>query len=344
MKKTNKEALEVANYVSDFLRNYVPTYKTGSSHTIKTYKITFSLFLSFLEEEKKESIDTFNWNSFSKENIEDFMKWLDSNRSNLSSTINIRLGCLREFLKYVSENNIDLVYLYQQAKTIKKRKTPKRKVNGMTKEAIQTLMSMPDTSTSIGIRDLTMMIVLYATAARIDELLSIRIKDLHLKDKKPYVGIVGKGNKVRSLYLPQKAVKHLNHYLFLFHCENPDEEEYVFYANHSYGKTKITQPAFAKRLKLYAKEANKINNDVPIELHSHQFRHARASHWLDEGMNIVQISFLLGHEQLQTTMVYLDITAEEELNAYNSVQDEVDKNVSPKWKNSLSSLLNACGV
>ena len=43
----------------------------------------------------------------------------------------------------------------------------------------------------------------------------------------------------------------------------------------------------------------------------YEFRHAKASHWLEDGMNIVQISFLLGHEQLQTTMTYLDITTEE---------------------------------
>ena len=67
--------------------------------------------------------------------------------------------------------------------------------------------------------------------------------------------------------------------------------------------------------------------DVPLDLHAHQFRHAKASHWLEDGMNIVQISFLLGHEQLQTTMVYLDITTEEEAKALATLEDENDKKV-----------------
>ena len=57
-------------------------------------------------------------------------------------------------------------------------------------------------------------------------------------------------------------------------------------------------------------------------------RHAKASHWLEDGMNIVQISSLLGHEQLQTTMVYLDITMEQELKALATLEDENDKTAS----------------
>ena len=83
---------------------------------------------------------------------------------------------------------------------------------------------------------------------------------------------------------------------------------------------------------------------MPLGLHAHQFRHARASHWLQEGVNIVQISFLLGHEQLQTTMVYLDITTEDELAALEVLETEEDKKVVPKWKNADGSLAGFCGL
>ena len=61
-------------------------------------------------------------------------------------------------------------------------------------------------------------------------------------------------------------------------------------------------------------------------------------------MNIVQISFLLGHEQLQTTMVYLDITAEEKAKALATLEDENDKKVSAKWKTPDGSLVDFCGI
>lgn len=65
--------------------------------------------------------------------------------------------------------------------------------------------------------------------------------------------------------------------------------------------------------------------DVPMDLHAHQFRHAKASHWLENGMNIAQISYLLGHESIQTTMVYLDITTKQEEKALETLEGENQK-------------------
>ena len=66
--------------------------------------------------------------------------------------------------------------------------------------------------------------------------------------------------------------------------------------------------------------------------------HARASHWLEEGMNIVEISVLLGHEQLATTMRYLDISTDDQIKAMATLEDESDSKVSAKWKNNNGSL------
>ena len=78
--------------------------------------------------------------------------------------------------------------------------------------------------------------------------------------------------------------------------------------------------AVSKRLKKYATEANFLCPDVPCNLHVHQLRHAKASHWLEDGINVVQISFLLGHEQLKTTMVYMDVTTEHDINALTALK------------------------
>jgi site-specific recombinase XerD len=97
-------------------------------------------------------------------------------------------------------------------------------------------------------------------------------------------------------------------------------------------------------LKKHAVCAHEICNEVPNDLHAHQIRHAKASHWLEDGMNIVQISLLLGHEHLQTTMVYLDITNDVKATALATLEDETSQKVTPKWKNADGSLLNLCGL
>lgn len=65
------------------------------------------------------------------------------------------------------------------------------------------ILAEPDQRTKTGVRDLTFLTVLYGTAARIDEVLSMKIGSLRLDFAKPYANVVGKGDKVRTLYLPQ---------------------------------------------------------------------------------------------------------------------------------------------
>jgi len=81
-----------------------------------------------------------------------------------------------------------------------------------------------------------------------------------------------------------------------------------------------------------------------VTLHAHQFRHAKASHWLEDGLNIVQISYLLGHAQLETTTVYLDVTLEQKNAALATLEDENDKKVQAKWKQQGNTLSNFCGI
>ena len=149
----------------------------------------------------------------------------------------------------------------------------------------------PSPLSRTGRRDMAFLILLYSTAARLDELLSMKNSQLHLSDEKPYAVIIGKGNKIRTLYLLPKTVAHLKRYLAEFHGETPDPEAYVFYSRNTGCHGKLTQPAISKMLRKYAKMAHEVCSDVPLGLHAHQLRHSKASHWLEDGMNIIQISF-----------------------------------------------------
>jgi len=73
-------------------------------------------------------------------------------------------------------------------------------------------------------------------------------------------------------------------------------------------------------------------------------RHAKASHWIEDGLNVLQVSFLLGHAHLETTMVYLDITTEDKAKALATLENETDKRIAKKWKNPNGSLRGFCGL
>ena len=344
MSKPSSEAIEIAKSISVFLRDYAPVQLSASSHTIRAYETAISLYVGFLEAEKNTSSSNFSKSCFEKKVVEEWLCWLSEHRGCSPATCNNRLASLRTFLSYLGDCNVNYIYLANEAATIKLRKTQKKKITGLSREAVRTILNEPDPQSITGLRDLVFMILLYATATRIDEMLSLKNCDLHLSGERPSVTIHGKRNKLRTIYLLPKAVAHLKQYLKVYHGEKPDQEAYVFYSRISGKYGKMTQPAIAKMLKKYAASAHEKCWDVPLTLHAHQFRHAKASHWLEDGLNIVQISYLLGHAQLETTMVYLDITLEQKNAALATLEDENDKKVQAKWKKQGNSLANFCGV
>lgn len=341
--KTKKDSSSIARHISSFLYEYVPSQKTESVHTLKAYQDAISLYLRFLEE---NGIKTSNFDAscFERNKIEEWLHWLQDSRGNQPQTRNNRLASLRTFLKYLGHKEPRFLYLYLEASEIDRCRTQKKKVEGLSRPAVKALLDSPDQSSHMGRRDLVMMLMLYSTAARIDEILSMKVRQLNLDSAKPSANIVGKGRKVRTLYLLPRTVAHVRKYLTEFHGENPDPESYVFYSRNEGTHGKLNPASADKMLKKHAKRAHEKCEEVPLNLHAHQLRHAKASHWLEDGMNIVQISFLLGHEQLQTTMVYLDITTEDEVKALATLEGDNSTKVEKKWKKKDGSLRNLCGL
>jgi len=343
MVKMNSQAVAIPKYISTFLNDYAPAHLTGSEHTMRSYETALILFIGFLEC-RGIKCSELSCKLFEHQIIEDWLKWLSESRKCSPETCNNRLAALRAFIRYLSSRDVSYLYLLNDSKTVPTRKTVKRKVCGLTKNTVKVLLSLPDATKKVGIRDVTLMVVLYGTAARLDEILSLKIKDLHMDGAKPYITVTGKGGKSRAIYLLPKAVDHLNNYLCAFFGDTMSPDVYVFFSRNKGVSGKLSQAAVHKMLKKYAADAHEMDSDVPLDLHAHQFRHARASHWLEEGINIVQISRLLGHVQLETTMVYLDITTEQEALALATLEDEKAKNAVPKWNPEKDTLSSLCGL
>lgn len=161
---------------------------------------------------------------------------------------------------------------------------------------------------------------------------------------KPFVYLHGKGGKRRTAYLLPKAVTNIKGLIRENHGETPNPDDYLFYSRVGGNKGMLTEPAIDKRIKKYAVSAHEKCSEVPVDTHAHQFRHAKASHWLEDGINVVQISFLLGHENLNTTMKYLDITTEEKIKALATLETEEEHNTPKKWRNNKAILSAFLGL
>lgn len=100
----------------------------------------------------------------------------------------------------------------------------------------------------------------------------------------------------------------------------------------------------AKRIKYAQKQLMKVVRKCLLRPMHINFVMQKASHWLADGINVVQVSFLLGHKQLETTMRYLDITTEDKIKALATLEDENQKAVPKKWKNKNGTLTDFCGL
>ena len=228
--KSGKEARFLSKSVSEFISVYAPAHLTESENTLKSYQATLGKYLGFLEDNKGFSIQTISSECFERPVIEEWMRHMRNIEHLSPDTCNIRLGGLRTYLKYLGTREVKYKYLYSEAVDIPLMKTEKKKVSGLSKKVVKALMAAPNQSTPAGRRDLVFMIIAYGTAARMSEILSIKVGHLFLDGSKPRVTVIGKGGKVRTLYLLPKAVAHIRKYLNTAYGENPDPERYLFYS------------------------------------------------------------------------------------------------------------------
>ena len=340
-KGSSPEGAALARHIHDFVWGYVPSQLTPSAHTQRSYMAGLSSFVGWLGSTGTTPM-TLSAADFGAEPVEKWLDWLATERGNSPQTCNVRLAAVRAFARYVSRRDATFAHLEAEAASVPQRKAPKRKVEGMSEDAVRAMAHAPDQETRCGRRDAALIAVLYATACRIGELLTMTVSQLHLDDAHPHAVVVGKGNKARCVYLPGRAVDHVRAYLGEFHGDDPDPGAYVFFSrNHPPGTHPLSRDAVAKMLRKHAVTAHATCVDVPLDVTPHRFRHARATHWLERGMRLAQISLLLGHASIEITMAYLDVTVDAEAEAMQSIAGIGEPK---RWKGSESTILAFCGL
>lgn len=234
-----------------------------------------------------------------------YLDSLTGDRGLSSSTRNNRLAVLRAFVSYAAACRPEYISLSGELSAIKVRKSDRfAKVDYMTEKAVEALLKEPDTRTAIGLRDQMIMVMLYDTGARIQEALGIRLCDLRL-DRTPTAQLFGKGRKIRTVPLMANTVGKLKNYISVFHKrESMLSEKPLFYVERKGQLQSICDDTVRIRIRKYADAAREKCGDVPETVYPHLWRHTRAMHLYQHGMDLTLISQWLGHASLETTLVY----------------------------------------
>ena len=199
-----------------FLTIHLPKHRCFSKHTIGTYSDALDLFSTFQLQAKGTRLMDISFDMVTHDCVYAFLDWLRVERKCCTSTCNLRLAALKSFLYFAAVENPALMAVYLDIKQIPAGKEPRKKLSYLTKPALKAVMAQPDPKTPKGMRNRFIMIMLYDTGARIQELLDITVKDLNLEIETPCVYLHGKGNKVRCIPLMNKTIAHLNEYLKQF--------------------------------------------------------------------------------------------------------------------------------
>ena len=327
-----QSALALAQSFADFIK-----YSEGrrSPCTIEGYRTAMKLFAEFASEKRHADMDAFGISFFTEDNVNAFVQWLRDEKGAKPQSCNLRLSQLRAFLKYMARNPEYRQYLLG-IKDVSKLTTvdTSKVVEPLTKDAMKALAHAPGTDTATGLRYTTMISMLYTMACRIDEILSIKVGDLIFDSAKPHVTVIGKGRKSRTVYIMSRTVSLLKKYILMEHGKTPKPDAYLFFS-HSKGLfSKVSERGVNKQLRIYAQIARIQCQQVPENVHSHQFRHSMATHCLDDGMNIFQISKMLGHKSVSTTMNYLGVTVAMTNEAVQKIESTTARTVKPVWKQS----------
>ena len=327
----NSEAYTILKLTHSYFSTYVLSIKTNSTNTARNHKTAVSLYIDFLMEKYSITAAELNSSYFCAKYLEEWLIWLKECRGNSNETCNIRLASIRSYIRYLANQDISFRYLIAEQAGVSRLKQKKRHIKGISKEAVKVLLSIPDIKTRSGKMYLVLLTTIYALALRIDEALSIRLSDLHEYKDGWYITITGKGNKVRTLKLIGELSVMMKRYIEVFHSDS-NETDYLFYTKHKGKGQPMSQNGVRQTLRRYAEQAHIIDQSIPLNLHPHQLRHSRATHLLEDGLNIVQLSEFLGHNDISTTMVYLDVSDEMRNKAIEKIEKEHDIHEEKKWK------------
>lgn len=302
-----------------------------SANTINSYKITFILFIGFVESQKKICVNRLSLKDITKECIVEFLEWLQRERKCSDSTRNVRLAAMHSFFSFLQYQVPENINEWQRILSIKVKKAKKRTMNYLTIEGIKLLLAQPDLSTKKGRRDLTMLALMYDSAARVQEVIDLTASSVRLT--KPFtIKLVGKGNKARIVPLMDQQVIHLKYYMEKNHLLEPHANLYPLFYNSR--REKLTRAGVYHILQQYASAARRKDQKlIPEKISPHSLRHSKAMHLLQAGVNLVYIRDILGHESVQTTEVYARVDSKQKREAIEKAYADVVKKEVPLWTN-----------
>lgn len=319
-----------ARYLSCFLSKYLPGQKNVSVNTVAAYRDTIKLLLLFSSHSKGITPEKMSMEKLTRNLILEFLEWLEHERKNSVATRNHRLAAIHSFCRYVQKESPENLYETQKILSIPNKKAAKPQIPYLTANELKILLEQPDLTTQRGRRDLILMVALYDTGARVQELVDLRIKDVRLSSP-AVITLHGKGNKSRQVPVMTRTQKLLQQYLIESNIRSGiAEAERPFFFNQKHGSLSRWGVSYIINKYVNAAKGNPgFRVNFPVT--PHVIRHSKAMHLLQANINLIYIRDLLGHVSVTTTEVYARADSETKRRALEKAYVDLGTGELPKW-------------
>jgi len=327
----------------DFLHVYIPKQKNGSSSTAKNYKQGLKAFRIYVNEVAGISTNKFRFKDCTYDFVLDYRNHLHDVKDYKETTINNRLAVLKSYMKYVSARDISLQQFAFSISEVPFLRTPMvmQPIIEDT-EALAAILNMPK-NTLKGLRDKVLMSILYDSGIRVQELVSLELKDVRLDTEEMYLHIHGKGNKERKVCLSKKTAALVRQYVKEFHPDRNKDVPFIY----TVIKGKQDHMSIRNIQKLIKKYADKVKNDytdLPDTVSPHTFRRTRGTNLYRDGVELPVVSLLLGHPDTKTTREHYASPSIEQLRDALSKKTDVGPEEEQLWPDDEEAISRICGL
>lgn len=232
--------------------------------------------------------------------IMDYRKYLIDDLHLNIKTINYHIIAIRAFLKFCIRHDIPCI----SPDKLEISKTPPRDVHFLNDEEIAKILQAPDEREKVAkkrIRDKAIIEILYGSGLRVSELCNLKISDIQLDSNQ--FSVVGKGRKLRAVFMTKSALEALQAWLAI----RTGEGEYIFsgISNNQKsfaGNKPLSRNAIEDMVRHYAKLQSIDKKVTP-----HTLRHSFATTLVKKGADIRSVQTLLGHSSITTTQIYTHV-------------------------------------
>ncbi|MEJ7739737.1 MAG: tyrosine-type recombinase/integrase [Chitinophagaceae bacterium] len=326
-----KNPTDFSKYLSDFLGNYLPNERGVSINTIKSYSHTFILLLTYLNDVKNIRIEKVAFKHFTRPLVVDFLDWLQAERGCSNTTRNQRLSAISSFIKFAAYKVPDSLHENQQILSIPLKKTEKHTISYLTTEGMKLILKQPDISKTKGMRDLALLSLMYESAARVQELIDLTPSSLFVNSKPYRVELHGKGNKYRTVPLPESEVQILLRYMDQYGLLKRENAQKPLFHN-AWGQ-KMTRNAINNVLVKHAASARSENESLITKgISCHGLRHSKVMGLLDANVQLIHIRDFLGHKSVLTTEIYARVNPKYTFEAIKAAYKNITVDEIPLWE------------